>query len=154
VNTPGDAPLDDELIAEWFLDPEIEYDERDVARSSEPLLVNTVGSLRHRPAAATDAENLVLAADYVRTYTDLATMEAANEAARRAVNAILERSGTDSSPCSVDDLSFPPLFDSVRRVDALLYRRGLSHPGAAVSRVGRAYRSLMMSVVSHYRSSL
>ena len=34
--------------------------------------------------------NLVLAADYVRTYTDLATMEGANEAARRAVNAILD----------------------------------------------------------------
>ena len=34
--------------------------------------------------------NLVLAADYVRTHTDLATMEGANEAARRAVNAILD----------------------------------------------------------------
>ena len=28
--------------------------------------------------------NLLLAADYVRTFTDLATMEGANEAARRA----------------------------------------------------------------------
>ena len=37
--------------------------------------------------------NLFLASDYVQTFTDLATMEGANEAARRAVNGILERAG-------------------------------------------------------------
>ena len=76
----------------------------------EPLLVNTVGSWAWRPNAATAIENLFLASDYVRTYTDLATMEGANEAARRAVNGILDaavrtqpraRSGRCTSrPCS------------------------------------------------------
>ena len=37
-----------------------------------------------------------LAADYVRTHTDLATMEAANEAARRAVNGILCAAGSSA----------------------------------------------------------
>jgi hypothetical protein len=38
-------------------------------------------------------ENLCLAADYVKTETDLATMESACEAARRAVNGLCERAG-------------------------------------------------------------
>ena len=41
----------------------------------EPLLVNTAGSWDHRPDAATKIENFLLASDYVRTYTDLATIE-------------------------------------------------------------------------------
>ena len=40
--------------------------------------------------AVTRIGNLFLAADFVRTHTDLATMEGANEAARRAVNGILD----------------------------------------------------------------
>ena len=42
-----------------------------------------------RPQAATEIGNLLLASDYVRTHTELATMEGANEAGHRAVNAIL-----------------------------------------------------------------
>lgn len=61
--------------------------------NAEPLLVNSIDSWRLRPYADCRIENLFLASDYVRTHTDLATMEAANEAARRAVNAILHREG-------------------------------------------------------------
>ena len=64
----------------------------------EPLLVNTVGSWAWRPNAATAIENLFLASDYVRTYTDLATMEGANEAARRATNDVLDAAGSDAAP--------------------------------------------------------
>jgi uncharacterized protein with NAD-binding domain and iron-sulfur cluster len=39
--------------------------------------------------------NLFLASDYVRTHTDLATMEGANEAARRAVNGLLDAAQFD-----------------------------------------------------------
>jgi len=58
--------------------------------NAEPLLVNTINSWRCRPEAKTEIANLFLASDYVRTHTDLATMEGAGEAARRAVNGILE----------------------------------------------------------------
>ena len=51
--------------------------------------MNTVDSWRRRPDAVTRIPNLFLASDYVKTHTDLATMEGANEAARRAVNGIL-----------------------------------------------------------------
>src|SRR5262249_52815529 len=61
----------------------------------EPLLVNAVRTWAHRPDAFTNIPNLFLASDYVRTFTDLATMEGANEAARRAVNAILSTSGSN-----------------------------------------------------------
>ena len=42
-----------------------------------------------------------------RTYTDLATMEGANEAARRAVNGILERSGSAEPQCRTWPLRYP-----------------------------------------------
>ena len=53
------------------------------------------GRLVGGPAGRGDADpNLFLAADFVRTHTDLATMEGANEAARRAVNGILAATGS------------------------------------------------------------
>ena len=58
-------------------------------RKRRTLLVNLVDTWKLRPEAVSKIPNLFLASDYVRTYTDLATMEAANEAARRAVNGIL-----------------------------------------------------------------
>ena len=77
-----------------FLDPAIEFPNPTEAANLEPLLVNTAGSWAHRPDAVTRIPNLFLASDYVRTHTDLATMEGANEAARRAVNGILAASGS------------------------------------------------------------
>src|SRR5918994_619245 len=82
------AHLDDALegvtVVDRFLDPAIVYPNPTGAANLEPLLVNTAGSWADRPDAATRIPNLFLASDYVRTYTDLATMEAANEAARGA----------------------------------------------------------------------
>ena len=60
----------------------------------------------------------------MQTYTDLATMEGANEAARRAVNAILTASGSDAEPCPVwklRELGGLP-FALAREVDRLLYK--------------------------------
>src|SRR5258707_1104638 len=65
----------------------------------DPLLINTAGSWANRPGWETPIDNLVLAGDYIRTSTDLATMEGANEAGRRAVNCILERAGSKEQPC-------------------------------------------------------
>src|SRR5205807_631065 len=57
---------------DYFLDPSITFP---VAANSQPLLINTVGSWTNRPEASTGIENFFIAADYVRTNTDLATME-------------------------------------------------------------------------------
>ena len=63
----------------------------------------------------------MIAADYVRTYTDLATMEGANEAARRAVNHILEATGSKHQWCEIWPLHEPGIFSYKRHSDGLRY---------------------------------
>ncbi len=89
--------------------------------NAEPLLINTIRSLECRPNAKTRIPNLFLASDYVRTHTDLATMEAANEAARRAVNGILLASRSKAPACCVWPLSEPWLLAPLRWLDQLLF---------------------------------
>jgi hypothetical protein len=91
----------------------------------EPLLINTKGSWWDRPTAKVrEMRNLYLASDYVRTFTDLATMEAANEAARRAVNAILDDSGSDEQRLKLVPLKLPgdQMFKLARAFDKVRYR--------------------------------
>jgi uncharacterized protein with NAD-binding domain and iron-sulfur cluster len=91
----------------------------------EPLLVNLVNTWQLRPEAATRIPNLFLASDYVRTNTDLATMEGANEAARRAVNGIIGASGSTATPCKLWDLHEPEIFAPLRWHDRSRYQQGL-----------------------------
>ena len=70
-------------------------------QNAEPLLVNLIDTWALRPEATTAIPNLFLASDYVRTHTDLATMEGANEAARRAVNGLLDAVKFDGPRCDV-----------------------------------------------------
>jgi len=114
--------LNDEDLHSWFLDPDIcQVGERG-CKNAEPLLVNTRNSWALRPEANTAIENLFLASDYVRTYTDLATMEGANEAARRAVNAILDVSGSSEPPCDVMKLHESLAFAPLRALDRIRFR--------------------------------
>lgn len=121
--------LDDANVAAWFLDPDIELPNPSGAVNLEPLLINTAGSWADRPEATTRIGNLFLAADYVRTYTDLATMEGANEAARRAVNGILSATGSAAPPCRLWPLHEPALFAPARLVDYVRWKLGLPHAG-------------------------
>jgi uncharacterized protein with NAD-binding domain and iron-sulfur cluster len=100
-----------------FIDPAIEWPNPQTAINVEPLLLNTAGSWNRRPEAVTPIDNMFLAGDYVRTYTDLATMEGANEAGRRAVNGILEASGSPSERCQVWPLQEPLPLAPVRAAD-------------------------------------
>ena len=102
--------------------------EKQTLVNHEPLLVNTVNSWNARPDAFLPSlSNLFLASDYVRTNTDLATMEGANEAARRAVNCILDASGVDAPACRVWNLHEPAFFVPFKWYDALRYQRGLPY---------------------------
>lgn len=127
LNVDGQSPLKDDDLHYWFLDPDIIDDPKDPSRQSnvEPLLVNRVNTWRLRPEAGTQIENFMLASDYVRTYTDLATMEGANEAARRAVNAILDRSGSDAERCEIWELHEPDALAPFRAYDKARYDAGL-----------------------------
>ena len=93
--------------------------------SGAPASFRRLCTWRHRPEAATAVPNLFIAADFVRTHTDLATMEAANEAGRRATNAILERAGSSATKCGVWPLEEPAIFDPFQAADKILFELGL-----------------------------
>jgi len=135
-----------------FLDPALEFNGKDgnpllglmpasqfvvrlrrrfptVERNVEPLFINTVNSWPYRPRERTEIPNLFLAADYVKTSTDLATMEGANESARRAVNAILVSVRSNAKRCDIFQFEEPLLFAPFRAVDRLLFDIGVPHPG-------------------------
>jgi uncharacterized protein with NAD-binding domain and iron-sulfur cluster len=133
--------LSEDILYDWVLDPAIVEAENGLT-NTEPLLINTVDSLRYRPRAVTNAPNLVLAADYVRTETDLATMESANEAARRAVRGILNRTGAYADVPEVWCLDEPRLFDPPKRQDEVAFKLGLPHPGEAERDLLRTVRGL------------
>ncbi|HEX4165783.1 MAG TPA: hypothetical protein VHZ55_09940 [Bryobacteraceae bacterium] len=77
-----------------------------------------------RSEASTEISNLFLASDYVKTYTDVACMEATNEAARRAVNALLDRA---ASSAPLWPLSEPEVFQPLVEYDRLRFKLGLPH---------------------------
>lgn len=111
-----------------------------------PYLVCLAGSWARSPGRPGDYRltyGVVMAGTHMKTHTRLATMEAANESARHAVNAILAnyrasleqlsgRERTDirvGEPCEtwplvdreLDDLAF------LKKIDASLLRKGLPH---------------------------
>jgi uncharacterized protein with NAD-binding domain and iron-sulfur cluster len=127
LNRDGSQILADSDLVCAFVDQDIRWRQPHKEVNLEPLLINTVGSWQHRPEARTGIENLFLASDYVRTYTDLACMEAANEAARRAVNGILEASGSGAARCKLWRLHEPAIFAPLRTADQLRMKLGLAH---------------------------
>lgn len=123
LNVGGKEELKDEHLHSWYLDEDIVFENPRV--NKEPLLVNTINSWNLRPYAYTRVPNLFLASDYVKTYTDLATMEGANEAARRAVNCIIDQSGIWSRKCKVWNLHEPFWLSLFRWLDLKRYKKGL-----------------------------
>ncbi len=122
VDHVDDGQLDERHVLAWFLDPAVEFPNPTEATNLEPLLINTAGSWADRPGVTTRIPNLLLAADYVRTDTDLATMEGANEAARRAVNAILDWTGSSAPRCKTFKLREPAVLGPARTLDKLRWR--------------------------------
>jgi 15-cis-phytoene desaturase len=124
---PGEDILRDELLHSWHLDDDLDYSAGVPPKNTSRLLVHPPGSWALRPEAGTAIGNLVLASDYVRTYTDLASMEGANEAARRAVNVILARSMSTARKVETWPLKEPATLDSWKRLDERLYQNGQPH---------------------------
>jgi len=105
--------------------------------NDSPYLTTAPGRFSQWPGKVGDYRvqfgNLVLAGTYLQTYTRLVTMEAANESARHAVNAILQdwtahRSGLFVGPeiWNPEDRELRDL-DYLKRIDARLYEEGLPH---------------------------
>ena len=133
LNVGGAAPIADSNLVAWFLDPDIEFPNPSTATNAEPLLINTAGSLQYRPEAQVELQNLFVASDYVRTYTDIACMEAANEAARRAVNCLLLSAGSTAGAAQLWPLEEPAFLKPLQEVDRIRYGLSLPHHLAAGS---------------------
>lgn len=127
LNVGGAQAIRDESLLSWFLDPDIQFPNPSSATNAEPLMINKAGTWQYRPEATTEIPNLFLASDYVRTYTDIACMEAANEAARRAVNAILAHSGSSAEPAALWPLEEPEFFKPMVEYDRMRFKLGLPH---------------------------
>jgi uncharacterized protein with NAD-binding domain and iron-sulfur cluster len=145
LNTMGQVVLSDDNLLDWNLDSDIVF-EPEIAdgtlvsnesdslsaqtqsvktKNREPLLVNLINTWHLRPNAHIGISNLFLASDYVQTYTDLATMEGANEAARRATNAIIDASGVHATPCRLWKLHEPDILAPLRGYDLVRFEMGL-----------------------------
>jgi len=130
LNVNGQEILRDDNIHSWFLDPSIVgADKPHPTVNIEPLFVNKVNSWHLRPETYTKIPNLFLASDYVKTNTSLATMEGANEAARRAVNNIIDASGAKVKYCKIWSLRKLTLFAPLRWYDKWRFKRGLAWSG-------------------------
>lgn len=134
LSDDGVDELGEANVVAWFLDDSIVQPNPMETVNLEPLLINTIGSWDDRPECDVGLSNMFIASDYVRTYTDLATMESANEAARRAVNEIVKRTGI-GQPCDVWPLREWAILNPIRALDDALYARGMPHPFDIVGRV-------------------
>ncbi len=149
LNTAGAEVLRDDMRHSWFVDPDIVAGDYPPHKETnlEPLLVNLAGTWDLRPNAHTGISNLFLASDYVRTHTDLATMEGANEAARRAVNCVIDEAGARASYCRVWRLHEPDLLAPWRAEDRIRYRKGLPWDGKLLDLRPTASDSGLMALV-------
>ncbi len=127
LNRSGNEVIHWEDVACRHLDHNVKFGgpENRAIRNDTPLFVHEPGTYQHRPRAQTEIGNLSLAADYVATHTNLATMEGANEAARRAVTSILRREGCMAQLPSIRALSEPTVFRPFRRFDGWLMSQDL-----------------------------
>lgn len=106
--------------------PQERLDKLQKLMNKEPLLVNQVNTWTYRPNSYTFIPNLFLASDYVKTNTNLATMEGANEAAKRAVNNIIKASKSDAKLCTIYKFKDPLLLEISQVLDKDRFSKGLS----------------------------
>ncbi|MDN3297125.1 FAD-dependent oxidoreductase [Streptomyces ficellus] len=125
LNDTGHPALKDSALHSWFLDPGVSGLGTPNPTNEDELLIHPVGTFHQRPSAGTKIPNFFLAGDYVSVDIDLATMEGANAAARQAVNALLDRMGSNAPRCAVTPLFRAPEMEALKRHDRTRYRLGL-----------------------------
>jgi hypothetical protein len=144
---PDDQPLPIPAPKAWRLNEDLEWlPGLKHYRNKSPFLISRPGEWASRPGelpiederSGQVQENyqvcdgIVLAGTFMKTYTRLTSMEAANESARHAVNAILQdarlksvQSRADTWPMEqreIEDLKW------LKDLDDAYLRRGLDHP--------------------------
>ena len=122
---PGAPALPDSLLASTFLDPGISWRNGRIVGYDDPLPRSDPGTWDDRPEVAGAIENLFLAGDWLKVDFDISSMEGANEAARRAVNALLDRAASAQPRVQVFDRLLPAEWAALRTLDDDRYTRGL-----------------------------
>lgn len=124
---PADrAELEAAGVIACSIDPSLRWTEHGMENDA-PLFVNTAGSWAVRPEVDIGISNLFVAGDFVRTATDVATMESANESARKAVNRILTLTGSSAQPCQIFAIEEPQALTPLKVIDRLRFEAGLPH---------------------------
>lgn len=93
--------------------------------NDEPLFGAVAGAWSGQPKAVTAIDNLFIGATYARTTGGIDSMDCACEAARRSVNAILERTQTGGECAFVDSYDTAGLLKKLWNYDDRRYREGL-----------------------------
>jgi uncharacterized protein with NAD-binding domain and iron-sulfur cluster len=123
LDDAGHPVLTDDLLHSWDIDPGmVRRDGRLV--SDDLLALPSAGQLPDRPDVTTAIANLLLAGDYLRGEWEVGNMEAASFSARRAANAILDRSASAEPRATVAGVYRPPEWEPLKRIDARRHARG------------------------------
>ncbi len=136
LNINGQEILTENMVEDFYLDRDIKEKSNEEFISvfdntkgqltdREPLLVNNINTWNLRPEASCGIKNLFFASDYVKTNTDLATMEGANEAARRTVNCILSSDNYPAKMCEIWEFSEPWFLSLTKKFDKKRFEQGL-----------------------------
>lgn len=124
----------------FHIDQHLVFDASGVVKNLAPYLINRPREWRLRPGALREGDDRhrgyalqnkswVLAGTYMKTFTRLTTMEAANESARHAVNAILENLRAPGDRCMIwdpEEWELPDL-DFLKEIDRRLFVDGYPH---------------------------
>ncbi|MGV0625321.1 FAD-dependent oxidoreductase [Mycolicibacter minnesotensis] len=116
--------LDESDIVAWDVSRLLDFEPGRVI-NREPLFGAEAGAWGYQPRAVTAIDNLFIGATYARTTGGIDSMDSACEAARRSVNAILDRTNHPGARAFVDTYASSGLLKRVWAYDDRRYRKGL-----------------------------
>ncbi|MET9216724.1 MULTISPECIES: hydroxysqualene dehydroxylase [Actinomycetes] len=114
------------FTAQFWRTPVSDPGTPDVSDDGAGFLPNP-GSWADRPDTTTAIDNLFLAGDWIRTRTNVACLEGANESGRRAANAVLHVSGSAAGRVPITPRFRMPLWEPLMLADSALYHAGQPH---------------------------
>jgi uncharacterized protein with NAD-binding domain and iron-sulfur cluster len=123
INDSAPGTLTDDLIVSWNIDPGM-IPRNGHLVSGDPLVLPAVHERASRPDVTTAIPNLLLCGDYLNGEWFVANMESASFNARRAVNAILDRTGSTAPRVSAIPPYLPPEWEPLKQIDTALYTAG------------------------------
>lgn len=117
--------LNRDHIIRWDVSPLLKYETGQQVVNDEKILGVIPGTWSGQPNVVTAIDNLFIGATYARTTGGIDSMDGACEAARRAVNSILDKTGTSGARIFVDTFEAKGWLKKLWDYDDRRYRKGL-----------------------------